>query len=76
MWEGFAEWLRRTTVNRVGNYRWFESNNPHVFDMLVKFLKTYTIWGQYIQDKHYNIFYYLLVFCIIIFIYMNLLLYI
>ena len=75
-WGGLAEWLKRTTVNRVGNCRWFESNNFHMFDMLIKFLKTYTIWGQYIQEKHYKNFYYIIIIFIIIFIYLNLFLFI
>jgi len=47
-----------------------------MFDMLIKFLKTYTIWGQYIQEKHYKNFYYIIIIFIIIFIYLNLFLFI
>lgn len=46
-----------------------------MFDMLVKFLKTYTIWGQYISDKHYNNMYYITIFAFIIFVFLNLVLY-
>ena len=33
-WGGLAEWLKRTTVNRVGNCRWFESNSRHMFNVI------------------------------------------
>jgi hypothetical protein len=74
--EDLVEWLWRTTVNRIGNCRWFESNSLHMFDMLTKFLKTYTVWGQYLQEKHYRFFYIVVIISCVIFILLNIAMYI
>ena len=62
----------RTTVTRIG-CGWFDSNSLQMFSMVVKFFQTYTVWGQYLKDKHFIFFGFVLVLSILVFVKMHLL---
>ena len=51
MSDSLAEWLRRTTVNRIGNCRWFESNSYHMFELVIKAIRQVkTVLMEFIRE--------------------------